>query len=206
MVHSERVWRSASLGSLFCLSGGDNRSASCRATSGSLVSSARWCLLLLNRMELCILCWAQGGGCCCCGRGGWEGLCLLSSPVLCAAFCYWGGQALGGQKPSWFLQSLEFRKNWELEDLVTLENQTLISLSWWHFWALSCASLLSACILSIVNVVPFLGILEQFPSPSSLSRKWTCLLQFAHRGNIACISIFGLFSLLDLTYSCGCCL
>lgn len=39
------------------------------------------------------------------------------------------GKLLGGQKPSWFLQSLEFRKNWELEDLVTLKNQTLISLS-----------------------------------------------------------------------------
>lgn len=114
---------------------------SCKATSGSRVPSARWCLVSLEHAELCIprveqlLLWEKrkgrvlpagrpGGACC------WGDRAVLLIGV---------GKPLMSRKPSWFLLSLEFRKRWELEGLVALENQILasgenaVSLCWRHF-------------------------------------------------------------------------
>lgn len=184
---------------------------SCKATSGSRVPSARWCLVLLKQVELCIprveqlLLWEKRkgrvlpagrlGGVCC--WGDWAVLIGVGKPLM-------------SRKPSWFLLSLEFRKRWELEGLVTLENQILASGKMQFLFADSTLMSFELCSSAFsfhseyCECHSFLGHPGTI-SASSLSRKWMLLSQFACRGSIACINIFGLFSLFALVYPCRCC-
>lgn len=124
----------------FCLLEAIIVPTSCKAASGSQVSCARWRLLLLNQVELCILCIEQSSDVAAVGEERREGLCLLR-----------GGSANGvsklqmGRKLLWLLLSLEFRKSCELDSLEnqTLASEKMVSYSWWHFWALSRVSVLS---------------------------------------------------------------